>query len=116
MGTPSKALARGDTMLFQLCMLEDTHAIQEMIGYWYTLVPSFLLMDDVMDLHEDKRKGEENSIADFGEGSNGLHNALAYLRSNFLQMKQKNEKLGLFFENSLNNKIATPYLQHLLNN
>lgn len=116
LGTPSKALNRADTLLFLLCsQAMEESIVKQVIKNWYALVPSFLLMDDVMDLQEDQDKGEENSIADFGEGKQGVKNAIQYLEQNFLQLKAVNQKLGTYFEASLQKKLATPYLQSLLN-
>jgi hypothetical protein len=115
LGTPSMALNRGDTLLFLLCYLAPGKAdIGEIVRDWYALVPSFLLMDDVMDLEEDKARGEENSIGDFGEGGEGVRNAIAYLYENFARLRSVNEKLGVYFEDSLQEKLETPYLQFLL--
>jgi hypothetical protein len=115
LGTPSIALNRGDTFLFLLCSLSpEKTRIEEIIRDWYALVPSFLLMDDVMDLQEDKARGEENCIGDFGEGSEGVRNAIAYLHENFARLRSVNEKLGIYFEDSLQEKLETPYLQFLI--
>ena len=115
LGTPSMALNRGDTLLFLLCALAPEKArVGEIIRDWYALVPSFLLMDDVMDLEEDKARGEENSIGDFGEGGEGVRNAIAYLHENFARLRSVNEKLGAYFEDSLQEKLETPYLQFLI--
>ena len=75
LGTSSKALNRGDTFLFSLCYLNLLLTqTQNIIAHWYALVPSFLLMDDIMDLREDQRVNDENAISDFGPGSIGVEN------------------------------------------
>ena len=115
LGTSSKPLNRGDTMLFSLCYLDLNKEVEtEILACWYALVPSFLLMDDISDLLQDKEKNEENSINDFGPGSKGVEKAIAFLRNKFNLLKKYNNKLGLYFENSLDNKLQTPYLQSLL--
>jgi hypothetical protein len=116
LGTFSKALNRGDSLLFILCSLDLPQDITDsIIEKWYALVPSFLLMDDIMDLKLDKEQKQENSIDDFGEGNAGVENAVDFLRTKFAQLKSANAKLGTFFENSLEKKLYTPYLQSLLN-
>jgi hypothetical protein len=116
-GTVSSALNRGDSLLFTLCVLDaDTETINKLLRGWQALVPSFLLMDDVMDLEEDKKNGEENSIADFGEGSEGVIGALDYLANNFEFLKTYNLKLGNTFEKALIAKKQTPYLMALISN
>ncbi|MDR3712895.1 MAG: hypothetical protein P4L51_08790 [Puia sp.] len=115
LGTPSMALNRGDTLLFLLCCLRPGDGrIGDIIRDWYALVPSFLLMDDVMDLEEDAANGEENSIGDFGEGREAVRNAIAYLHENFARLRSVNGKLGAYFEDSLQEKLETPYLQFLI--
>jgi hypothetical protein len=116
LGTFSKALNRGDSLLFILCFLDLPHDITDsIIEKWYALVPSFLLMDDIMDLKLDKEQKQENSIDDFGKGNAGVESAIDFLRSKFAQLKSANVKLGAFFENSLEKKLHTPYLQSILN-
>jgi hypothetical protein len=116
-GTVSSALNRGDSLLFTLCLLvTDKQTLDKLIRGWQALVPSFLLMDDVMDLEDDKKNGEENSIADFGEGSEGVRNALDYLAENFEFLKQYNLKLGNTFAKALIAKKQTPYLSSLISN
>ncbi len=117
LGTLSKALNRADTLLFSVCFLEiDKQVTDQILKNWYALVPSFLLMDDVSDLHDDKKNNEENSIDDFGSGSEGVKNAIQFLRNKFNQLTIYNSKLGLYFQNSLEKKVHTPYMQSLLNN
>jgi hypothetical protein len=116
LGTFSKALNRGDSLLFSLCFLDlPQHITDSIIEKWYALVPSFLLMDDIMDLKIDKEQRQENSINDFGEGNAGVENAIDFLRTKFAQLKSANPRLGSFFENSLEKKLHTPYLQSILN-
>jgi hypothetical protein len=117
LGTPSKALNRGDTLLFSLCYLDlNKEVTDKVLKSWYALVPSFLLMDDISDLQQDKEKNEENSVNDFGPGSRGVERAIEFLRDNFKLLKIYNSKLGSHFESSIERKIETPYLHSLLNN
>ena len=117
LGTFSRPLNRADTYLFTLTMLEATPAqLEKMIDQWYALIPSFLLMDDLTDLHEDSEKNEENSVTDFGEGSEGVEKAIGYLRLKSTYLKSVNPQLGEFFERSLDRKLHTPYMQSILNN
>lgn len=117
LGTSSKALNRGDTFLFVLCYLDlPEETTKNIIEKWYALVPSFLLMDDIMDLRDDQEKNEENAVSDFGAGAKGIENALEFLRIKFGQLKTVNQQLGNFFEISLKRKMETPYMQSILNN
>lgn len=116
LGTKSKALNRGDTFLFSLCFLEaSVKEIEKIIVNWYALVPSFLLMDDVMDLKEDQKKNQENSLVDFGEGSEGVRNAITFLEKSFTILETCNLLLAAYFKKNLQQKLQTAYLQSLLN-
>lgn len=114
-GTPSKALNRGDTFLFTLCFLElPDNVVNQILEEWYALVPSFLLMDDIMDLKEDRERNEENAINDFGQGANGVEKAIDYLKIKFNHLKSVNVQLSEYFERSLQQKLQSPYMQFLL--
>lgn len=116
LGTFSAALNRGDTYLFALCSLHISNCLtHKLVEIWYVLIPSFLLMDDIMDLEKDKRKGEENSISDFGPGREGVKNAIAFLTRKFNTLKSLNPLLGAYFEGSLQRKMQTAYVMSLLN-
>lgn len=116
LGTFSTALNRGDTYLFALCSLPVSDGLtHELVNIWYVLIPSFLLMDDIMDLEEDKRRGEENSIDDFGHGCEGVKRAIAFLTEKFSTLKALNPLLGAYFERSLQRKMQTAYVLSLLN-
>ncbi|ULQ52888.1 hypothetical protein [Flavihumibacter fluvii] len=115
-GTENPALNRGDALLYLLTVLPDSHEIiQKIIGYWYLLVPSFLLMDDIMDLHEDKEKQEENSLAHFGYDAAGVKKALAVLDVSFSKLEAVNPLLGTFFRSNLDRQLASPYFKFILN-
>lgn len=116
LGTFSKALNRGDTYLFALCSLNiPLHLTHKIVELWYILIPSFLLMDDIMDLEKDRTKNEENSINDFGPQGRGVRNAINFLTDRFAKLKGVNGKLGSYFEGSLQRKLETPYLISILN-
>lgn len=117
LGTHSKALNRGDTFLFSLCYHGLPQNITDRIlEGWYALIPSFLLMDDIMDLKQDREKKEENSINDFGQGNLGVEKAIDFLRIKFIKLKSINILLGEYFERSLERKLQTPYMQFILKN
>lgn len=116
LGTFSTALNRGDTYLFALCSLNiPLYLTPKIIELWYILIPSFLLMDDIMDLEEDRKKNDENSINDFGAGNTGVSNAISFLTNKFKKLKDVNSLLGEYFEKSLQRKLNTRYLKFLLN-
>lgn len=115
LGTENKALNRGDALLFLLTVLTMEEAvINQIIGYWYLLVPSFLLMDDIMDLQEDQDKQEENSLALYGYNAEGIRKALVVLDENFSKLEVVNPLLGGFFRRSLEKNLETTYFKHIL--
>jgi hypothetical protein len=114
LGTASPALNRGDSLLYQLCSLPEHANWKLMVSHWYSLVPSFLLMDDVMDLHADTEAKEENAIADFGAGKQGLMQAFAFLKKNFENIEQFNPVLASYFQHAFNSKMTSPYIIELL--
>jgi len=117
LGTFNKALNRGDTFLFGTCFLDlDKQLSDKIIEYWYALVPAFLLMDDISDLHEDQVKNEENAVTAFGPGHEGLEKSIEFLKVKFNHLKTINSALGLYFERSLEKKLQTEYIQSLINN
>jgi hypothetical protein len=116
-GTDNPALNRGDALLYLLCLRpEPEEVIKKIITYWYLLVPSFLLMDDLMDFHEDKQKQEENSLSHYGFNAEGVQIAVKKLETNFRVLEKVNPALGLFFQRSLDKKKRSEYFQTLLNN
>lgn len=116
LGTGNAALNRGDALLYQLTTLHYPQAvIRNIIRYWYLLVPSFLLMDDIMDLQEDQEKNEENALSHYGYDAKGVQAAIALLDQNFTGLSAVNPVLGGFFRSMLEKKKQTPYFQYLLN-
>ena len=114
-GTPSKALNRADTFLFALCFLDlPENVVNKVLEEWYALVPSFLLMDDIMDLKADRERNEENAISDFGQGSDGVEKAIEFLKTKFSHLRSVNIPLSEYFERSLEQKLQSPYIQSLL--
>lgn len=116
LGTGNTALNRGDALLYQLTTLEASQpVILDIIRYWYLLVPSFLLMDDIMDLQEDQEKNEENALSHYGYDAKGVQAAIALLDQNFAALSAVNPALGEYFRSMLEKKKQTPYFQYLLN-
>jgi hypothetical protein len=114
-GTENPALNRGDALLYLLTTLtapEET--INKVIEYWKLLVPTFLFMDDLMDLHEDQEKKEENALSIYGYDSKGVHNAIEMIEDKFRQLEAVNPELGTYFRNSLEEKKRSPYFQIIL--
>ncbi|KIC89387.1 hypothetical protein [Flavihumibacter sp. ZG627] len=117
LGLENSALNRGDALLYLLCVNQaPTDLIKKVIGYWYLLVPSFLLLDDIMDFNEDRKHQEENALSYYGYDAAGVIKAIETVERNFKSLEDINPLLGEFFQSTLEHKKKTPYFQHILNN
>lgn len=115
-GTDNPALNRGDALLYLLTTIPMPERVLEgILRSWYMLVPSFLLMDDLMDLKEDRIKGEENALSHYGYDPAGVREAIRTVERNFEGLASISPKLGGFFQTALDNKKRTPYFQTILN-
>lgn len=115
-GTENPALNRGDAFLYLLATIQIPEPVLAVVLYsWYNLVPSFLLLDDIMDFQEDRQNQEENSLSFYGYHADGIKKAIAAAKQNFQELKKLNPTLCEFFETALDKKIQTPYFQHILN-
>lgn len=115
-GTENPALNRGDALLYLLPTLDVADAvINNVIKSWYLLVPSFLLLDDIMDFQEDRQKQEENSLALYGYSAEGIKKAIGIAEHNFHELDAINPVLGGFFRNVLDKQKQTTYFKHILN-
>lgn len=115
-GTDNAALNRGDAFLYLLATIQlPEPVLSTVLECWYQLVPSFLLLDDIMDFQEDRKNREENSLSFYGYNAEGIKKAIAIAKHNFQKLKKLNPTLYEFLEEALNKKIQTPYFQHILN-
>ncbi|KYP14685.1 hypothetical protein [Flavihumibacter sp. CACIAM 22H1] len=116
-GTDNPPLNRGDALLYLLTTvaMPDT-VLDRIIQSWYQLVPSFLLLDDIMDFQEDKETQEENSLSLYGYTAEGVKKAIEVAEANFAGLETLNPVLGRYFRNLLDRKKQTPYFKHILNN
>lgn len=115
LGTTNPALNRGDALLYLLTTMQASREIMEkVIGYWYSLVPSFLLMDDIMDLKQDQAGSDESALAYYGFDAKGVQTAIDEVEKNFTRLGEVNPLLGQYFRNTLESKKKTPYFQIIL--
>jgi hypothetical protein len=82
-GTNYPALNRADAFLFVLCdlPLSESQLILA-LRYWYALLPSYLIADDIRDYARDKEGKEENVIIDLGDGIQGFEESFKILKKN----------------------------------
>lgn len=115
-GTENPALNRGDALLYVLSTVDiEPEVLDEILDSWYLLVPTFLLLDDIIDFQEDRQKQEENSLAVYGYDAAGIRKAVALAESNFEALRPRNPLLSAFFEQILTQKKQTPYFKRILN-
>ncbi|HEY8397645.1 MAG TPA: hypothetical protein VIK80_06885 [Flavihumibacter sp.] len=116
LGTDNPALNRGDALLYLLTTLDAEEAVlNRILEAWYQLVPTFLLLDDIMDFQEDRQKQEENSLALYGYSPEGVRKAIGVAEENFRGLDSINPVLGSYFRSVLDKKKQTPYFKHILN-
>jgi hypothetical protein len=95
LGAACPALNRADAFLFVLCDLPlSSDQIFLAVRYWYALITSFLLMDDIYDYPTDKQRQEESSIVELGDGDRGFMRAFAILKENQQILAQINPLLS----------------------
>jgi hypothetical protein len=108
-GLPFHSLNRGDVFLYILCDLPLNKAQWELaIRYWYALVPSYLLLDDVRDYEDDMEKGEDNVVIDLGGGVEAFEKTFELFRKNCETLSELNPTLAEFlltYEEGLKEKI-----------
>lgn len=115
LGDENPPLNRGDAMLFLFVDLEETKpVIEKIIRYWYSLVPAFLLLDDLADLQDDREKNEENSLQYYGYDTEGVKKGIDILRGKFRALEEVNEVMMGFFLKALDGLLANTYFQHIL--
>lgn len=115
LGSDNPAQNRGDALLYLLCTsTASKEVVEKAIRYWYLLVPSFLLLDDIMDFQEDREKMEENALSYYGYDVAGIRKGVNAVEVNFRELEKTNPVLGAFFKSTLEQKKQTPYFQQIL--
>jgi hypothetical protein len=98
LGEPVPSLNRGDVFLFILCDLPMTGVqLDAAIRYWYGLLPTYLLMDDIYDYQFDKQDMEESSILELGDGKVAFEKAISMLEHNQSVLQEGNPVLSSYF-------------------
>lgn len=115
LGTGNKALNRADSLLFALCALPvNNEIIHQIIECWYALVPSFLLIDDIMDIDEDSQTSQENSVLEFAPGAAGIKMAVDFLEEKIKILAKYNAKLEGFFDGLLQRQLESPFIKSIV--
>lgn len=96
-GLPFPSLNRADVFLYILCDLPLSKSQwKEAIRYWYSLHPSYLIMDDIRDYKNDLKNGEENVVIDLGGGTDGFEKTFELFRDNCAVIGELNPELANF--------------------
>jgi hypothetical protein len=102
LGMQVPALNRADAFLFVLCDLPlSTVQMSRSLRYWYALLSSYLLMDDIYDYKMDKQDQEESSIVELGDGDRGFERAFELLDSNRQILAEINPPLSSYLERKI---------------
>jgi hypothetical protein len=116
LGQSVPPLNRADTFLFSFCDLPgNKEETVPLIRYWYALIGTFLLLDDVMDWDWDMQYGEENALRYLGDGKGALLKGMSLLDDNFKVLCEINPDLGTYYEALFHRKIQSEDFQRILN-
>ena len=80
-----------------VCLVRSSPFLDQIflaVRYWYALITSFLLMDDIYDYPTDKQRQEESSIVELGDGDRGFMRAFGILKENQQILAQINPLLS----------------------
>ena len=90
------SLARSDMFLFTLADLNVSDEwVTTFLPYWYAVARPILIMDDFMDLEEDRLTGEkENIIIELGNNPEAIYKAFEMGMDDLHRLATVNEKLA----------------------
>ncbi|RYD77428.1 MAG: hypothetical protein EOP53_13005 [Sphingobacteriales bacterium] len=114
LGTSVAALDRADAFLFSLTDLPIDHErMNTILRRWYYLAVAHLMLDDFVDLDEDREKGEENALIDLGDNKAALQKCQDMLQQNIDGLKETNELVAAFFQKIYDKAIQDEPVQAL---
>lgn len=95
LGTGFPSLNRADSYLFSLVHLDPiTYDQSKAIRGWYSLMSYFLIMDDLADIREDLKHGEDNVLTEAGVSKSGIEKVDSMLKESMLTMMEINPVMG----------------------
>lgn len=113
---PFKALHRGDVFLFALCALNFDETLQEkLVGYWFALISTLLLLDDADDLQEDKKTGDPNAFIESGLTKEGIATIVNMVRDNLKMIALLNKSMAAKIDQGYVSLNKLPHINQLLN-
>lgn len=104
LGSRYPSLNRADTYLVSLCAIPfDATVRLQVTEAWDALMTYFLLLDDLADIREDIRDGQENTLLDAGLTEEGIHGLEGLIRSSLSVMERVNPVMA----NRMDHKFST---------
>jgi hypothetical protein len=111
LGTNYPSLNRADTYLFLVsCIPHGRFNEDKAIKGWYALITYFLILDDLADIKEDLKSGEQNVLMDAGLNQNGLSIISSMIDNSHNEMMLINPVMA----NRIDHKREVMDLQQLL--
>lgn len=94
-GTGFTSLNRADSYLFLLVSLRSPEFNLELaVKGWYALMTYFLILDDLADIKDDLKMGEENVLLDAGLNDSGIHKVTRMIEESMHVMNTINPVMG----------------------
>ena len=91
LGTAFPSLNRADSYLFSLCCIKSPGLnLEKAIKGWYALMTYFLILDDLADIKEDLKTGEENVLIEAGVNSQGASKIYTMIENSMKEMQSIN--------------------------
>jgi hypothetical protein len=114
--TPFKSLHRGDIFLFSLSTLAFPETLFEKIAkLWFALISLSLLVDDALDIDNDKEFGDENAYIESGLNTKGLKNIEELVKMSVGIISSINTTMAKELERQHQEIAQQPYIQKFLN-
>ena len=93
--TPFPSLNRADTYLLSLCSIPfGRDGIHAVTGAWHSLMPFFLVFDDLSDVREDMESGQENAFLEAGLTRQGVMRVMDIVDRGLSRVSALNPVLG----------------------
>ncbi len=116
LGTPVPALNRADAFLFTFADLPvEESKIPELLKTWYNVAVTVLMLDDLVDLDDDRSKGEENAVLELGDDAAAVEKATEIINKHLTGLGSLNPTAENFFRKVLDNAIRDAQIQALIN-
>lgn len=113
---PFNALHRGDIFLFSVSILDfDDAMAKKIIAYWFTVIASFLMLDDAQDIEHDKKNNDENTFVQSGLDKAGIERIKNFLGQLLITLKTFNKPLARTIDNQFVKISEQPHIQQYLN-